>query len=340
MVGIPAGIIAECRDAVHHAVVVKRRGIQADAPLKLVLEREHARAHMPVVARQVGKGASMPYPLHKATGLVTHGIVLLVGERAQWVVAHIDAVGIDLELGARGAVLEIILAVMLGHESPFHERLESHLVIVVHAEALPAVFVGLQEHQVMDFADRCEVFAADFNALDGIFVARAVVFVEPAIIVEEHIGVPGGQGVAFHGAAPAAVLGIGAVPDGQTLVGGAGVEQRVAHHPCGGSTLVIVGGKALERCLAEVPVTQVARVVETALVGREQVILALVGQSHRVGRRAERAALARVVVPRLVVVTDVERITVSACHGIVGVIPAGRLGRTARLGHAATGLDR
>ena len=170
-VGIPARIIAESRNAIHHAIGIERRGIKPHAPFKLVFEREHAGAHMPVVAFQVGKGAPMTDALHKSTWFVTHGVVLLIGEGTQRVVAHIDTVGIHLELGARCTILEVISAVMLGHERPFHERFECHLVIVVHPEALPSMLVGLQEHQVVNLADRCEIFAANLNTLDRVFVA-------------------------------------------------------------------------------------------------------------------------------------------------------------------------
>ena len=76
---------------------------------------------MPVVTMEISKGATVPYALHKAARLVTHGIVLLIGERSQRVVTDIHTIGVNLKLGARCAILEIILAVMLGHEGALHE---------------------------------------------------------------------------------------------------------------------------------------------------------------------------------------------------------------------------
>ena len=255
-------------------------------------------------------------------------------------VTHIDTVGIHLELGAGRAILQVVLAAMLGHKGALGKRLERHLVVIVHPEAFPAMAVGMQPHEVVNLADGGKIVSADFNALEGIFVARAIVFVESSVIIEEDVGVPGGQCVAFHRTAPAAALGVGGIPDGQALVGRTRVKQRVTHYPCGGSALVVIGGIALERGLTEVPVTQVAGIVETALVGREQVVLALVGQRHGVGTRAERATLAGVVVPGLVVVTDVERIAIGAGSSVAGIIPTRGLGFTAWSGKAAAGLDR
>ena len=82
-VGIPAGVVTEGRVAEHHAILVKGGGIKSDATFKLVLERQHAGAHVPIVALEIGKGASMPHTLHKAARLVTHGVVALISERSQ-----------------------------------------------------------------------------------------------------------------------------------------------------------------------------------------------------------------------------------------------------------------
>ena len=171
MVSVPTGIVAEGCIAVHHAVLVKGSGIKPDAPLKLILEREHTRTHVPVVAVQVGKSAAMPYPLHKSAGFVTHGVVLLIGERAQRIVGDINAVGIHLELGARCAVLEIILAAVLGHEGALGKGFKRHLVVIVHPETFPTVAVGMQPHKVVYLTDGGKVVSADFNALEGVFVA-------------------------------------------------------------------------------------------------------------------------------------------------------------------------
>ena len=86
-------------------------------------------------------------------------------------VAHINAVGIYLELGAGCPILEIVPSVVFSHESAFHKGLERHFIVVVHPEALPPVAFGMQEHQVVNLADGCEILAADFHTLDGILVA-------------------------------------------------------------------------------------------------------------------------------------------------------------------------
>ena len=150
--------------------------------------------------------------------------------------------------------------------------------------------------------------------------------------------VPCGQGVAFDRSSPTACIGIGGVPDGQSLVGRAGVEQCVAHHPSCRGTLVVIGRMPLERRSDKVPVTEIGRAVKSTLVGREQKVLALIGECHGVGRRSERAPLTGVVVPRLVVVADVERIAVGCSDWVARIVPGRCLCGTTRLCDAGRGL--
>ena len=135
---------------------------------------------------------------------------------------------------------------MLGHESTLGKGLKRHLVIVVHPETFPTMAVGMQPHKVVYLADGGKVGSADFNALERILVARAIVFIESSIIVKEDVGIPCRQCVAFYSTAPPSALGIGAVPDGQTLVSRTRIKQSVSHNPCRGCALIVIGGIALE----------------------------------------------------------------------------------------------
>ena len=123
-----------------------------------------------------------------------------------------------------------------------------------------------------------------------------------------------------------------AVPHGQTFVGGAGIEQRVAAYIGGRRTLVIVRRLALEAGRNEIPIHQVLGIMKTALVGGEQKIFSFVFHSHRVGRGTERTVGTHIVVERLEVVTDVHRIAEGARQRRLRVIPPGRLGGTADCG--------
>ena len=123
-----------------------------------------------------------------------------------------------------------------------------------------------------------------------------------------------------------------AVPHGQTFVGGAGIEQRVAAYIGGRRTLVIVRRLALEAGRNEIPIHQVLGIMKTALVGGEQKIFSFVFHSHRVGRGTERTVGTHIVVERLEVVTDVHRIAEGARQRRLWVIPPGRLGGAADCG--------
>lgn len=58
----------------------------------------------------------MPRALHKAARLGGKGVALLQRERSERRIGHIDAIAVGVELGGRGGILQIVLAVMLCHK--------------------------------------------------------------------------------------------------------------------------------------------------------------------------------------------------------------------------------
>lgn len=137
--------------------------------------------------------------LHISAGFVAHGIVSLVGEGTQRRVGHIYSVGIDLEFSARRTILEVILAVVLGHVGSFSEGAQGYFVVVVHAETFPSVLFGLEHHDVVNLAQGVEVVAVQLYSFQRIFVARTIVKIEFTVIVQKKARIPRGKHVLFNG---------------------------------------------------------------------------------------------------------------------------------------------
>ena len=171
-VGIPVRIVAESGGAIHNAVRVECRGVKPYPALELVFQRKHAGRHVPIVASHVAESAAMTAALNESARLVAHRVVLLVNERPQRRVADIHTVGINLEFRSRSTVLKIVFSVVFCHRRPFGERRKRRpVVVVVHAETLPAVFVRTEHQHVMDFTDRIKVVAAQLHGFQRILIA-------------------------------------------------------------------------------------------------------------------------------------------------------------------------
>ena len=79
----------------------------------------HADAHgrgVPEIPIGILYRAAMPRALHKAARLGGKGVALLQRERPERRIGHIDAIAVGVELGGRGGILQIVLAVMLCHK--------------------------------------------------------------------------------------------------------------------------------------------------------------------------------------------------------------------------------
>ena len=239
-IGVPVRIVAESGTAIHYAVVIECRRIKTDAALKLVFKREHTGRHMPIVAFKVAEGAAVAATLHESAGFVAHRVMTLVGERTERRIAYVDAIGVYLKFRARSTVLEVVFAVIFGHRSAFGKRSERHFVVVVHSEAFPAVFFRMKHHHIVNFAYRVETIAAQLNRLERIFVARTVVEIQAAVVVEEEIRVPPGQNAAIHHLFEFTRLRLVGIPHGEPVIGRACIEKRVATHESSRRALVVI----------------------------------------------------------------------------------------------------
>src|SRR6266699_268087 len=84
--------------------------------------------------------------LHETTRLVGGRIVRRVSERAEWIVGDVDAGRVNVVLGARRAVLEIIFSDVLRHPRAFNKRRDRG-VAVIPTEALPPVLRRIEPEQ-------------------------------------------------------------------------------------------------------------------------------------------------------------------------------------------------
>ena len=120
---------------------------------------------MPVIAFHVAERASVTGTLHISSRLVAHRVMLLIDKRAQWGIRNIYAVGIYLEFRTRSAILEIIFAIVLSHVSTLCKWTKRDFVVIVHAEAFPAVFFRTEHHDVVNLTDGVEIIPVQFHCL-------------------------------------------------------------------------------------------------------------------------------------------------------------------------------
>src|ERR1041384_3399839 len=143
----------------------------------------------------------------KTTRFIRKRVVFLVREGAQRAVSHVDAVGISALLGPGRRILQVIPAVVLVHPGTLHERIEEG-VVVVFAEALPAVDIPVSMYQFNPLAHRLKRPAVYLLAVGRIEIARSVIEVDSSVVIEKKSRVPrpdGGCGDAPRPALPAGV---------------------------------------------------------------------------------------------------------------------------------------
>src|SRR5262245_12848167 len=100
-------IIAIRGVAVQHSVFVEARGPDADAALEVILDRDDNRRGMPPIAAAVLEGATVARAACKTPGLVGKGVMVLIRERSERLVANVDPVAVAAEFRSRGGVLQI-----------------------------------------------------------------------------------------------------------------------------------------------------------------------------------------------------------------------------------------
>ena len=166
----------------------------------------------------------------EAAGLVGVGGVVRQAEGPQRAVAYVHAVGIGVELGAGGGVLQVVFAIVLVHPCPLdigpvgehtpdeglhifgnhalrdtlglveglifgvNLRLGGGEEAVVLAEALVADVEGMALNQRQGLPLGLHGVPIQLHAVNGGYVGAAPVEVHPAVIVHKQVGVPEGEG--------------------------------------------------------------------------------------------------------------------------------------------------
>src|SRR5205814_3862760 len=110
------------------------------------------RAGVPVVAEVVLERVAVSGAVDEPTRLVGDRVVGRVREGAERAVADVGAVRVDVVFRARRRVLQVVLAVILGHRGAFDERLDG--IAVIRTEALPAVLRGTELQQLARSEER------------------------------------------------------------------------------------------------------------------------------------------------------------------------------------------
>src|SRR5436853_3507747 len=114
--------ISEAGVDVELAILVEARGMESDAALEIPVHRNPWRPCIPPVAVEILKRIAVARALDEPTRLVCYGVVRCIRKRAEWTITDVHARRIDVVLGARRAVLEIVAPVVLCHPRAFDER--------------------------------------------------------------------------------------------------------------------------------------------------------------------------------------------------------------------------
>ena len=270
-------VVAEFLVGMHHARFIDGRredGELGAAACAAVAGRNHADG--PELAVLVMEGAAVAGAHREARGLEGQRVVLRVGEGAHGAVGHIDAVRVGEELQADGGVLEVVFPVVLGHPGTFDPWIFLFEVVaapvedgvdhVVVGALLEAVLLVVAEEEDFGAGDFLEGFLVQLDDLEGHELGPAVVEVEPAVVIDEHVGVA--VAVAVEGAdlLPGACLGVDGLID-VLVVHGASVQAAVHFHDGDHAARIVRGvhvGPVLE--VGGVPVALAVRDEEEIVV--------------------------------------------------------------------------
>lgn len=229
----------------------------------------------PYTSRFVREQAAVPHSRHKATGLERGRTVLAYRERPHRGIAYVISIAITTQLRTRNGISQIILPFVLEHRSPFRPRIAAFVVVTAHFVAM-LLRVCLDTNHI--FRQRLEVvIGVQFATTDSAALAASPISVDTLVIVHEYPWVVPRMGVVANLIPPSA-LGVLAPVNGTAL-------RRSVVHPfpylpdCRG---ILFNVKGFVGCY-EMPVRKVFRPPVSSRFGREQVIVALVQNDHRVG---------------------------------------------------------
>src|SRR4051794_2587006 len=139
--------ISEPRRYRELAVAVEFSRMHDDPALHAPIVSDPACARVPIVPGIVAEGGSVPGSLREPARAISHGVVGRISEWTERRVRHVGAVAIDVKLGTRRSVLQIISAAVFRHPGAFHVGgaglawLPAGAMIL--AEALPAMLVRM-----------------------------------------------------------------------------------------------------------------------------------------------------------------------------------------------------
>src|SRR5881409_1177588 len=122
--------VAEARIDVHLTVGIKAGGVEPDATLEIPVHADPRRARVPPVTVDVLERVAVAGTLHESAGLVRHRIVRRIGERPEGISGRGDARRVDVVLGTRRAVLQVIAPAVLRHPRAFDVRMDGRIAMI------------------------------------------------------------------------------------------------------------------------------------------------------------------------------------------------------------------
>ena len=265
---------------IHHAVLVhggrEDRELGA-ASVFAVVCGDHADG--PEVALLVMEGAAVSGADFEAAGLEGQRVVLGIDERSGGAVGDVDAVGVGNELKTDGGVLQIILAVMLGHPRTFDPGKLLGTVLAATAEdgvddvlglaRLEAVIFDVAEEQRNRFGFFLEGLGVEFDDLERHDLRPAEIQVQ-AVAVGEQVGIAVAVAAELADLLPGAGFGINRLVD-VAVVHRAANELAVEFHD-GDDAGGIVGGVDIG------PVLEIRGVPVASAVRDEQIVVVFVDE--------------------------------------------------------------
>src|SRR5882672_12454528 len=123
--------VTKARVDIHLPVAVEARRMEADAALEVPVHPDPRRPRTPPVTVQVLERVAVSGALHESARLIRDGIVRRVRERAEGIVADVDAGRIDVVFGAGRAVLEVVAAAVLRHPGAFDEGMDRRIAMIL-----------------------------------------------------------------------------------------------------------------------------------------------------------------------------------------------------------------
>src|SRR5262249_24114250 len=108
--------------------------------------------------------------------------------------------------------LQIISAGMFRHPSTLDEGPQPS-IIIGFAKSLPTVLIIVQPDQFLSLADGLQCVAVNFLTINRLVVARAIVQVQSAVIIEEESGIPSADWKCCFRFGPVIFARIGAFPN-------------------------------------------------------------------------------------------------------------------------------